>query len=138
MRRRLAMLSAMLAVVVALVSAQTSQLSGTVRDAAGNVLPGVTVTVTSPALETLRVTTTNKEGTFTFKGLPEDDAYVVTFSLLNFRSVTRRGVKIEADKEATADATMVIGGPPYPPPGDPGDRRPDNQKWGGIVLLSDQ
>src|SRR5262245_54784305 len=99
MRSRLAMVSAVLAVLVTLVSAQTNQLSGTARDLTGNVLPGVTVVLNNPAVDVSQTVTTNKDGKFTFKGLPADDGYVVTFSLLNFRTVTRRGVKIEADKE---------------------------------------
>jgi hypothetical protein len=139
MRPRLAMVPVILAVCVALVSAQTNQLSGTVRDLSGNVLPGVTVTVTSPALDAPQIATTNKDGKFTFTGLPANDAYVVSFSLLSFRTVTQRDVKIAAGKETTTDAVMSIGVFGYPPsPGHPGDRRPENQKWGGIVLLSDQ
>jgi hypothetical protein len=139
MRARFAMVFVILTVFVTLVSAQMTQLSGTVRDVAGHVLPGVTVTVTSPSNDLRKFTTTDKDGKFTFKGLAESDAYVVTFSLVSFRSVTQRGVKVEADTETTADAVMLFGGA-YPPstPGDPRDRRPENQKWGGIVLLSDQ
>ena len=39
-----------LAFVPSLAAAQTSTISGTVRDASGGVLPGVTVEASSPAL----------------------------------------------------------------------------------------
>ena len=48
-----------------LASAQTSAISGTVRDASGGVLPGVTVEVSSPALiEKTRSTVTSGSGTY--------------------------------------------------------------------------
>ena len=54
-----------LVLVPALASAQTSTISGTVRDASGGVLPGVTVEASSPALiEKSRTTVTSNAGTF--------------------------------------------------------------------------
>jgi len=119
MRTHLAVASAMLAMFVALVAAQASQLSGTARDESGNVLPGVTVTVTGPALEKLRTTTTDARGKFTFKDLPADKGYVVTFSVVHFRSVVQRNVELTVEKEATTDAVLRIQpeppAPTYPP-----------------------
>ena len=114
MRIRLAVASAMLATFVALVAAQASQLSGTARDESGKVLPGVTITVTGPALDKARTTVTDARGTFTFKDLPPDKGYVVTFSLTQFRTVVRRNVQLPAEKETTADAVMRIQPPSSP------------------------
>ena len=119
MRTRLAMVSATLVMVVAFVAAQASPLSGTARDESGKVLPGVTVTVTGPALDKPRVTTTDERGKFTLKDLPPDKGYVVAFSLTHFRTVTHRNVELTVEKETTTDAVLRIQpeppAPTYPP-----------------------
>ena len=120
MRTHLAVASAMLAMFVALVAAQASQLSGTARDESGNVLPGVTVTITGPALEKLRTTTTDARGKFTVKDLPPDKGYVVTFSLIHFRSVVQRNVELTVEKETTTDAVLRIQPEPLAPTSPPG------------------
>jgi len=114
MRTHLAVASAILTMFVALVAAQASQLSGTARDESGKVLPGVTITVTGPALDKAQTTTTDAGGKFTFKSLPPGKGYVVTFSLIYFRSVVRRNVEVAVEKEATADAVMRIQPEPSP------------------------
>ena len=122
-----------MAVVVALVSAQTNQLSGTVRDRSGLVLPGVTVTVDGPALDGAQTTTTDSKGEFTFKSLPPDDAYVVTFSLTGF-GVVQKKVAIASDKAATTDAVMSVRVPTVIP-APPKNNFPSNY---GVVLISPQ
>jgi hypothetical protein len=131
MRRYIAAVSGMLAVVVALVSAQTNQLSGTVRDRSGAVLPGVSVTVDGPALDKARIATTDSHGEFTFTSLPPDDAYVVTFTLVGFGFVQKK-VAIATDKAATADAVMSVTVVPNAPPK---NGFPSNY---GVVLIAPQ
>jgi hypothetical protein len=121
-------MSALVVALATLVSAQASQLSGTVRDQAGNILPGVTVTLKGPALEKLHVTVTDVHGTFTFKNLPVDDGYVVTFSLVNFCPVVQRNVTIGADREATTNAVIRFEACR--------EQNPTSQSGGGILLLS--
>ena len=67
---------------------QTSTLSGTVSSADGAVLPGATVTLTSPALQGERHTTTDANGNYIFRGLP-GGTYKVAFSLSGFGTVER-------------------------------------------------
>ena len=132
MNRHIAVVSTIVSVVVALVIAQTSQLSGTVRDRSGAVLPGVTVTIDGPMLDIARVAITDAHGQFTFSSLLPDDAYVVTFSLTGFRTVVQRKVAIASDKAATADAimsTMEV------PNGPPRNGFPSNY---GVVLIAPQ
>ena len=51
--------------------AQEGQIAGTVRDAQGGVMPGVTVEVTSPALiEKVRSTVTDNSGQYRLTNLP--------------------------------------------------------------------
>ena len=48
----------------------TSQVFGKATDASGAVMPGVTVTLSSPALLEPRVAVTSETGTYEFSGLP--------------------------------------------------------------------
>ena len=67
---------------------QTGTIRGTVRDEQGLAVPGVTVTVTSPALQGPRSTTTDSQGAYAFAALPPGD-YMVKFELSNFATITR-------------------------------------------------
>ena len=107
--RGLAMMMATLLAFVGLLAAQANQLSGTVRDASGAVLPGVTVTLTGPALEKPLTTTTSARGTYSFGDLPDDDGYIVTFSLMCFQTQTIRNVAIAVDKKTAMDGLMRLG-----------------------------
>jgi hypothetical protein len=62
---------------------QTGTLTGTVTSNDGAVLPGVTVTVRSPALVGERTTTTTTNGDYIVKNLPAG-TYKVTFELSGF------------------------------------------------------
>jgi len=115
MRRILAAACVMFAVLIAAVNAQTSHLSGTVRDTSASLLPGVTVTVSGPALDKEKTTTTDHRGEFTFKNLPPDDAYVVTFALAGFRTVTQRKVALTSEKVTATDAVLTVADIPSVP-----------------------
>ncbi len=65
---------------------QTGIIRGTVVDAQGGVVPGVTVTVTSPALQGPRSTVTDAQGSFSLRSLPAGD-YELTFELSGFRTI---------------------------------------------------
>jgi hypothetical protein len=65
---------------------QTGIIRGTVLDAQGGVVPGVTVTVTSSALQGPRSTVTDAQGSFSLRSLPAGD-YEITFELSGFRTV---------------------------------------------------
>ena len=107
--RRLAMVGTVACLLVGVLAAQSSQLSGTVRDVAGSVLPGVTVTLRGPVLEKPLTTVTTARGTYSFGKLPAADGYVVTFSLVCFRTETQQKVTIPTVKNAAVDAVMRLG-----------------------------
>ena len=132
-RLQLTTVPAILVLLVTLVGAQTPQLSGTARDEKGKPLPGVTITVSGSAIDTVRRTTTDARGTFTFADLPSGDGYVLTFSLTGFQAVVRRNVQIGSDAGATIDAVMRIQSDPAPRRA-PAPPRPP--RGGGIILLS--
>jgi hypothetical protein len=68
---------------------QTGTIRGVVRDAQGLAIPGVTVNITSPALQSVRTMTTDTEGAYVFSGIPPGD-YTVTFELSGFSTVERK------------------------------------------------
>jgi hypothetical protein len=107
--RRLARIAAVVFLLVGGLAAQSRQLSGTVRNAQGAVLPGVTVTLSGPALEKALRTVTSALGTYAFGDLPAADGYTVTFSLVCFSTETHRKVSIGTDKNAAVDAVMRLG-----------------------------
>src|SRR6476620_6702488 len=79
------------AIVVALCASPgfaqtTGRLVGTIVDAQGAVLPGVTVTVTSPQLQGANTQITDANGQFRFPSLPPG-AYHVKAELGGFKSV---------------------------------------------------
>jgi outer membrane receptor for ferrienterochelin and colicin len=87
-------------------SYQTGVLQGNVKDPEGLALPGVTVSVTSPALQGTRSTTTELDGAYIFKGLPPG-AYTVLFELASFASLERT-VSVPLGGTAVADAQLRI------------------------------
>ena len=90
-------------------SAQTSTISGTVKDASGGVLPGVTVEAASPALiEKIRSTVTSGSGTYSILAL-RPGAYTVTFTLPGFSTVVREGIVLTSDFTATVNIDLKVG-----------------------------
>ena len=67
---------------------QTGTIRGMVKDQQDLAVPGVTVTVTSPALQGPRSTVTDREGLFAVRALPPGD-YQVKFELSGFATITR-------------------------------------------------
>src|SRR5215471_2920760 len=69
-------------------------LTGTVKDASGAVLPGVTVEASSPILiEKVRSAVSDGNGQYRITELPPG-AYTVTFSLTGFTALKREGVEL--------------------------------------------
>src|SRR5262245_3633419 len=64
------------------------RLTGTVSDAQGAVLPGVTVTARSPSLMGVRSVTTESDGTYSIAALPSGE-YELTFELSGFATFKR-------------------------------------------------
>ena len=77
----------------ALAQRTTGGISGTVKDASGAVLPGVTVSVSGPNIVGTQTAVTNEQGFYRFINLPPGD-YQLAFSLTGFRTVTRRGLRV--------------------------------------------
>jgi hypothetical protein len=92
-----------------LAAAQAS-LAGTVRDASGAVLPGVTVEAASPAIiERTRTAVTDGTGQYRITEL-RPGTYALTFTLPGFTTVQREGVAVSGIAVITIDAEMRVGG----------------------------
>jgi hypothetical protein len=89
-------------------AAQTtvSTLTGTVTSG-GTPLPGVTVTVTSPALQGARVAVSGENGAYSIPALPPG-AYTVTFELEGLAKVTKTlDLRLQETSRADADLQMA-------------------------------
>jgi outer membrane receptor protein involved in Fe transport len=85
---------------------QTGVLSGFVRDGDGLALPGAVVTVSSPALQGSRSTTTDGQGAYALRGLPPGE-YDVTFEFSEMKPETRRAT-IALGSTTALDAEIRI------------------------------
>jgi hypothetical protein len=68
---------------------QTATLEGTVTGPDGNPLPGVTITVKSPAMMGERIAVTTTTGDYVLRGLPPGD-YTITLGLEGMQTVTKK------------------------------------------------
>ena len=101
--------AAVIALLPAAAFAQEGTIAGTVRDASGAVMPGVTVEVTSPALiEKVRSATTDQNGQYRIPALPIG-TYTVTFTLEGFSKQQRADVILTSGFTAPINATMAVG-----------------------------
>jgi len=87
---------------------QTATLQGTVSDPTGGKLPGVTVTVKSPALMGDRTTVTNTNGDYILPGLPPGD-YTITFDLAGMQTTTV-SKNLALGLQTVVDAKMRVAG----------------------------
>ena len=108
---RRGVLAVVLLVIGALASAtgaaaQQASIGGTVSDATGLVLPGVTVEARG-ADGQVQTGVSGGDGTYTINVQP--GTYDVSFVLPGFQTVVRDGVMVGAGATATVDAEMAIG-----------------------------
>jgi len=103
---------AIAAAIVLLPSLALAQctLTGTVKDASGAVLPGVTVEASSPALiEKTKAAVTDGSGQYRIIDL-RPGTYSLTFTLPGFNTVKRDNVELSGTQTLTIAAEMKVGG----------------------------
>ncbi|HVR40975.1 MAG TPA: TonB-dependent receptor, partial [Thermoanaerobaculia bacterium] len=104
--RRFAVICAALLLVSVAVSAQTtSSLTGTVT-LDGNPLPGVTVTISSPALIGTRTSVSDVNGNYNFAAIPPG-TYTVKFEMESMQTVTRTS-QVTLSGTGRANAEMKL------------------------------
>ncbi len=87
---------------------QTGSINGTVRDSEGAPLPGVGVTIKSPAIVLPEMNTlTNQRGIYRFSSLPPGK-YEVTYTLQGMSTLVRKDIIITASNTTTIDVTLEL------------------------------
>jgi Carboxypeptidase regulatory-like domain/TonB-dependent Receptor Plug Domain len=86
---------------------QTGEIFGRAIDQSGAVLPGVTVTLTAPALLQPLVAVTSETGSYQFPRL-EIGVYAVKFELTGFKTVVNEAVRVTVGFSAQINATMGV------------------------------
>lgn len=74
-------------------ASSTGTIQGRVSDAQGAVLPGVTVTASSPSMLGPQSTVTSESGTYRFPAVPPG-TYTVTYELAGFNTLRREGCRL--------------------------------------------
>ena len=105
----IATLAVVLSAPLAHAQVQTGSITGTVTDASGAVLPGVSITLTGDRLiGGPQTQVTDTSGTYRFDRLVPG-SYNVKFELQGFRTVDRPDVRISAAFVATINGKMEVG-----------------------------
>src|SRR3954452_18399523 len=98
-----------LALVVPAVARAQASIAGTVKDASGAVLPGVTVEAASPALtEKTRTAVTDGSGQYRIIDLPPG-TYTLTATLPGFNTVQRGDLALSGNIALTIPIDMKVG-----------------------------
>lgn len=88
-------------------ASSTGSISGEVKDAQGGVLPGVTVTATSPAQIGSLTAFTNEAGNYRFPAVPPGE-YRLAFELAGFQSSVREGLRITLGFNAQVNISLNV------------------------------
>ncbi|HEX6163582.1 MAG TPA: carboxypeptidase regulatory-like domain-containing protein [Vicinamibacterales bacterium] len=88
-------------------ASSTGTIQGRVADAQGAVLPGVTVTATSPALIQPQTTVTSETGNYRFPAVPPG-TYELSFELAGFNSLKRSGISITLGFTAQVNVELAL------------------------------
>jgi type 1 fimbria pilin len=86
----------------------TAQISGTVIDASGGVLPGVDVTVTQTDTGLMRSAVTDATGGYTLPNLPVGP-YRLEASLSGFRSYVQTGIVLTVNATPAVNIVLALG-----------------------------
>ncbi len=86
----------------------TGELLGTVKDAEGGVLPGVTVEVKNSETGLVRRAVTNNQGVFRFEFLPVG-IYDIRAELSGFRPEVRQGIRVSLGASVRVEFTLNVG-----------------------------
>ena len=113
-RWSIAVLTLMLALAAAMPAwaqgggaSSTGTIQGRVTDAQGAVLPGVTVTATSPSLLGQQTTVSSEAGNYRFPAVPPG-TYTVTYELAGFNTLRREGISITLGFTANLNVELTL------------------------------
>src|SRR5262245_48948584 len=111
-RRRFLAIGAVIVCVLAAVPAfgqgpTSGSINGTVVDPSGAVLPGVTVSATSPIQMGVQSCVTNAQGIYRFPSVTPG-VYAVTYELAGFSKVVREGIVVNLGFTATVNVQLNV------------------------------
>jgi len=86
----------------------SAELSGTVLDTSGAVVPAAKVTATSAATNFSRNTESGKDGGYVLTQLPPGD-YTVAVEATGFRKLVQTGISLQINQQARVDLTVQLG-----------------------------
>src|SRR2546421_4924143 len=86
----------------------TAQISGTVRDSSGAVLPGVEVTATQTETGISRTTVTNETGSYVLPNLPLGP-YRLQAMLPGFQTYVQTGITLQVNDNLVINAPLQVG-----------------------------
>ncbi len=86
----------------------TAQISGSVRDQSGAVLPGVEVTATQTETGISRMTVTNETGSYALANLPLGP-YKLETSLAGFRAFVQTGIVLKVNDSLVINVALEVG-----------------------------
>jgi hypothetical protein len=87
----------------------TAQLSGTIHDQTGAVVPGATITLTDPSKGITRTTTSDSAGSYQILLLPPA-TYSVRFVASGFNPLVQNHVVLTVGEQAELPANLAVGG----------------------------
>ena len=106
---KLALLLSVSCLLLAPSLANAQAIGGTVTDATGGILPGVTVEARSPALiEGVRTAVSDGSGQYLIIAL-EPGVYSVTFTLPGFSTLVREGIELTTGFTANVSSELAVG-----------------------------
>src|SRR5947199_8691029 len=92
-----------------LASAQaTAQISGTVRDQSGAVLPGVEITATQTQTGVVRTSVSNETGSYVLPNLPIGP-YRIEAALPGFRTFVQSGIELQVNSNPVINPILQVG-----------------------------
>src|SRR5439155_1191611 len=86
----------------------TAQISGTVKDQSGAVLPGAEITATQTETGTVRMTLSDETGSYVLPNLPVGP-YKLEVSLAGFRTFVQSGIVLQVNSSTVVNAVLNVG-----------------------------
>ena len=88
-------------------ASSTGTIQGRLTDAQGAVLPGVTVTATSPSMPGVQTAVSSETGNYRFPAIPPG-TYALTYELSGFNKLIRDGVEIRLGFTANVNVELAL------------------------------
>ena len=108
MRGRIVLVLAFLLCFATSAMSQTfGTITGRVDDPSGARIPGVAISINSPAIQTQRDTVSDEGGNYRFANLPIG-TYTVKFELPGFKSIVRQDIIVQGGNTVTLNQLMEV------------------------------